>query len=228
MPKRRASWPMRSSPDARKSSDRANHEAPASRSRRHHRPLLLLGCVVMTGTSKTDFAATRQADMVFIGLPAPLNWLVAGMQGTTFPGPSTLSLTAAHVAVPLLKPIKAQHPICDVAVIADNNLGKIVHQLAYARAGRNVTLFGYSAINSLPKSSRGKIDGFVKRNGCYCRIITGAGRCRHVRRAGDRQPDRGGGGDHHQRHPGEGAVVFIAVQDFTNLLDRMRIPYKTY
>ena len=28
--------------------------------------------------------------------------------------------------------------------------------------------------------------------------------------------------------PGKGAVVFIAVQDFTNLLDRMRIPYKTY
>ena len=53
-------------------------------------PLLLLGCVVMSGTSKTDFAATRQADLVFIGLPAPLNWLAAGMQGTTFPVSSQL------------------------------------------------------------------------------------------------------------------------------------------
>jgi len=192
-------------------------------------PLLLLGCVVMTGTSKTDFAATRQADMVFIGLPAPLNWFVAGMQGTTFPVSSTLSLTAAHVAVPLLKPIKAQHPICDVAVIADNNLGKIVHQLAYARAGRNVTLFGYSAINSLPKSSRGKIDGFVKRNGCYYGIITGAGAVSGM--SGGPVIDSLTGetvGIITNVIPGEGAVVFIAVQDFTNVLDRMRIPYKTY
>ncbi len=192
-------------------------------------PLLLLGCVVMSGTSKTDFAATKQADMVFIGLPAPLNWFVAGMQGTTFPVSSTLSLTAAHVAVPLLKPIKAQHPICDVAVIADNNLGKIVHQLAYARAGRNVTLFGYSAINSLPKSSRGKIDGFVKRNGCYYGIVTGAGAVSGM--SGGPVIDSLTGetvGIITNVIPGEGAVVFIAVQDFTNVLDRMRIPYKTY
>lgn len=192
-------------------------------------PLSLLGCVVMSGTSSTDFAATRQADMVFIGLPAPLNWLVGGMQGTTFPVSSTLSLTAAHVAVPLLKPIRAEHPVCDVAVIADNNIGKIVHQLAYARAGRNVTLFGYSAINSLPKSSKGKIDGFIKRDGCYYGIITGAGAVSGM--SGGPVIDSLTGetvGIITNVIPGKGAVAFVAVQDFTNVLDRMRIPYKTY
>lgn len=191
--------------------------------------LTLLGCVVMSGTSRTDFTATRQADLVFIGLPAPLNWLAAGMQGTTFPVSSTLSLTAAHVAVPLLKPIKAQHPLCDVAVIGDNNRGKLVHQLAYARAGRNVTLFGYSAINSLPKSSMGKIDGFVKRDGCYYGVITGSGAVSGM--SGGPVVDSLTGetvGIITNVIPGKGAVVFIAVQDFTNLLDRMRIPYKTY
>lgn len=187
------------------------------------------GCVVMSGTSSTDFTATRQADLVYIGLPAPLNWFVAGIQGTTFPVTRELSLTAAHVAVPLLKPIRARHQTCDVAVITDNNAGKSLHKLAYARVGRNVTLYGYSAINSLPKSSMGKIDGFVKRDGCYYGIITGAGAVSGM--SGGPVIDSLTGetvGIITNVILGKGAVVFVAVQDFTNVLDRLQIPYKTY
>ncbi|MNB81875.1 hypothetical protein D3C75_286720 [compost metagenome] len=192
-------------------------------------PVLLLGCVVMSGTSSTDFTATKQVDLVYIGLPAPLSWFVGGIQGSAFPVTDTLSLTAAHVAVPLLKSIRAQHPLCDVAVIARNNAGKPLHKLAFARRGRNVILFGYSAINSLPKSSSGMIDGFLKRDGCYYGVITGAGAVSGM--SGGPVIDSLTGetvGVITNVILGKGAVVFIAVQDFTNLLDRMRIPYKTY
>lgn len=192
-------------------------------------PFSLTGCVVMSGTSSTDFAATKQADMVYLGLPAPLNWLVAGIQGTTFPITNGLSLTAAHVAQPLLKTIVAQHPTCDIAVIEDDNEGKTLHKLAYAQVGRNVTLYGYSAINSLPKSSRGKIDGFVRRDGCYYGVITGAGAVSGM--SGGPVMDSLTGetvGIITNVVLGKGAVVFVAVQDFTNVLDRLQIPYKTY
>lgn len=189
----------------------------------------LSGCAVMTGTSSTDFKTTEKADLVFIGLPAPLSWFAAGLQGTVFPVSPDTSLTAAHVAGPLLKQKRAQHQTCDVAAIARGNTGKAMHKLAYARAGSSVELYGYSAINSLPKSSFGKIAGFVRRDGCMYGLITGAGAVSGM-----------SGGPVIDSMTGEtvgvisnvvlfkGTVVFVPVQSFTNVLDRVGVPYRRY
>ncbi len=189
----------------------------------------LSGCAVMSGTSDTDFAATKEADMVFIGAPAPLSWFSVGAQGTTFAVGEGVSLTASHVATVLLKEKLGQHATCDVSAIARNNAGKKIQKMAYSRAGRSVSLFGYSAINSLPKSSRGVITRYVQRGGCWYGIISGAGAVSGM--SGGPVIDSLTGetvGVITNVILGKGEVVFVPVQQFRNILNRLNIPYKEY
>lgn len=185
----------------------------------------LSGCAVISGTSSNSSEAVKQADLVFIGAPAPLSWFTAGLQGTAFKVADGYSLTASHVAYPLLKRVAGQSINCDATLIKSNSSSK-THKLAIASVGDSVSLYGYSAINSLPKESHGKITGWYKEGKCMMMIVSGAGGVSGM----------SGGPVVNQRGEtvgiisavelfGDGRVLIVPVQSFRNVLDSKHIPY---
>ncbi|WP_413729571.1 S1 family peptidase [Sodalis sp. RH22] len=116
-----------------------------------HPILLLAALFLLTGCSYGKYSFDKdtraKADMRFIGIPA-----LAGAVGTSFPIGDGYSLTARHVAKIMIMDVVAYHEVCDIALI---RAGKGRVDFRPAVAGENVRMYGYSALSTLPVSSRG-------------------------------------------------------------------------
>lgn len=137
--------------------------------------LTLAGCSTSVGWTNNSSETLDKADVAFIGLPAPFNWLAFGMQGTKFPISDDLSITASHVATVTLKRIVGQSPTCDVSIIKGGGKPERQHKLAYAQFGNKVRIYGYSAATGLPKVSEGMVANPSIYKGCTYYTIRGAG-----------------------------------------------------
>lgn len=131
----------------------------------------LSGC--SAGYSNWSSDTLDYAKLNFIGLPTALG---LGLTGSSTPITDSLSLTNKHVAYPLLKTIVKTHDKCDVALIAQNNVGEVVHQWAQLGMHHNVKFYGYSGLTALPTTSSGKVVNFKRdSNGCLVALTTAGG-----------------------------------------------------
>ncbi len=111
--------------------------------------LLILGCVHSNGDT---YLASKHPDINYEFLGVPL--LFSGY-GSSVPITSSLSLTAAHVAILGYDEVIAYHPHCDIAIIETNNAGLDVQNTGLVYQGEPVFTYGVDASGNV-LTSEGK------------------------------------------------------------------------
>lgn len=118
---------------------------------------LLSGCALSAGDYEYEPKAKDSTDFTFVGVP-----MVAAFQGSSVPITPTLSLTALHVAELMPWRIVAVHGQCDLALIRNDNRGKVLPKLEDVAKGQAVTTNGYSGRTMLPVRGYGVVTGTEK------------------------------------------------------------------
>ncbi|WP_413735017.1 S1 family peptidase [Sodalis sp. RH21] len=135
---------------------------------------LMLGACSAVGQYHVDQQAEKKADFHFIGIP-----ILAGAVGSSFPVTENYSLTAGHVARVMMVKVKAYNPLCDVALIYQDNHGKPIPKMAPATKGEHISMFGYNAYTAEPTSSSGAVATFgwwdKPRQSCFIALSNAGG-----------------------------------------------------
>ncbi|WP_413724637.1 trypsin-like peptidase domain-containing protein [Sodalis sp. RH16] len=168
------------------------------------------------GQYHVDEQAQQKADLHFIGIP-----VLAGAVGSSFPITENYSLTAGHVARIMMLEVKAYNPLCDVALIYQDNHGKSIPQLAPATTGEHVKMYGYNAYTIEPTSSSGAIAAFgwwdKPKQSCYV-ALSSAGGIQGMS-GGPVYADNGKVvGIFTATHPERNQTIFVPYQEISNWL----------